>query len=424
MTTEHSMTLNEYLRQVGVDPNGDFLREGARLLAQMAMELEVSQQIGAAKYQRSAERTTQRNGYRERDWDTRVGTVALQIPKLRQGSYFPSLLEPRRRAERALLSVVQQAYIAGVSTRKVDELVQALGLDGIDKSRVSRTCQELDELVQGFRTRPLEHSYPYIWLDAVYLKVRINHRIVSQAAVVAIGVRETGEREVLGLALGAGESEPFWVEFLRSLVARGLQGVQLVTSDSHAGLKAALSKVLSGASWQRCRAHFTLAPRCARRSAGVRNLLAHIPNGEKTMVAALVRTIFVQPHRQAAGQQVSETLRLMQERWPQAAAVLAEAENDVLAYMSFPVEHWSRIYSTNPLERLNREIRRRTDVVGVFPDQQATLRLVGAVLIEQNDEWEDDKRYFSQESMRKVLAPEAMALPPKEGHLPRLAPVR
>jgi putative transposase len=411
MTSETSMTLMEYLSQVGVDPNGDFLREGARLLAQMAMELEVSQQIGAGKYERTPERKTQRNGYRDRDWDTRVGTLALQIPKLRQGSYFPSLLEPRRQTERALLSVVQQAYISGVSTRKVDALVQALGLDGIDKSLVSRTCQQLDALVGEFRNRPLEHSYPYIWLDAVYLKVRQNHRIVSQAAVVAIGVRETGEREVLGLALGAGESEPFWVEFLRSLVARGLKGVQLVTSDSHEGLKAAINKVLTGTTWQRCRVHF------------MRNLLAHIPNGEKTMVAAVLRTIFVQPNRQAAGQQVAETLRLMRERWPQAAAVLAEAEDDVLAYMSFPVEHWSRIYSTNPLERLNREIRRRTDVVGVFPNADAALRLVGAVLIEQTDEWEVDKRYFSQESMRRVLAPQAEALPPKEGHLPRLAPV-
>jgi transposase-like protein len=406
------MTLNEYLSKVGVDPNGDFLREGARLLAQMAMELEVSQRIGAGKYERTPARTGQRNGYRPRPWDTRVGSLELQIPKLRQGTYFPSLLEPRRRAEQALLSVVQQAYIVGVSTRKVDALVQALGLDGIDKSLVSRTCQQLDELVHEFRNRPLEHSYPYMWLDALYLKVRQNHRIVNQAAVVAIGVRETGEREVLGLALGAGESEAFWVEFLRSLVARGLKGVQLVTSDSHEGLKAAISMILTGASWQRCRVHF------------MRNLLGHIPNGEKTMVAALVRTIFVQLNREAAGQQVTETLRLMRDRWPQAAAVLEEAEDDVLAYMSFPAEHWTRIYSTNPLERLNREIRRRTDVVGVFPDENATLRLVGAVLIEQTDEWEVDKRYFSQESMRRLLAPETPALPPKEGQLPRLAPVR
>src|SRR5512135_1848513 len=352
MTSEISMTLNEYLSKVGVDPNGDFLREGTRLLAQMAMELEVSQRIGAGKYERTPARTGQRNGYRVRDWDTRLGTLALQIPKLRQGSYFPSLLEPRRRAEQALLSVVQQAYIQGVSTRKVDALVQALGLDGVDKSLVSRTCQELDALVHEFRNRPLEHAYPYIWLDAVYLKVRQNHRIVSQAAVVAIGVRETGEREVLGLALGAGESEPFWVEFMRSLVARGLKGVQLVTSDSHEGLKVAISKVLTGASWQRCRVHF------------MRNLLAHIPNGEKTMVAALVRTIFVQPNRQAAGQQVAETLRLMRERWPQAAAVLTEAEDDVLAYMDgLPEQYLPVPFARRPgaLSHAARHPARRAD---------------------------------------------------------------
>ncbi len=411
--TDGSMTFSEYLNKVGVDPNGDFLREGLQLLAQLTMELEVSKQIGAAKYERSADRTTQRNGYRERPWDTRVGSLALQIPRLRQGSYFPSLLEPRRRAERALLNVVQQAYITGTSTRKVDELVQALGLDGIDKSAVSRTCKALDAEVDAFRNRALTAAYPYVWLDALYLKVRENHRIVSQACVVAIGVRETGEREVIGLALGAAESEPFWLEFLRRLVARGLHGVLLVTSDSHEGLKAASAKVLTGATWQRCRVHF------------MRNLLAHIPSGEKTLVAALVRTIFVQPHRQAAGQQVGETLRLMRERWPQAAAVLAEAEDDVLAYMSFPVEHWSRIYSTNPLERLHREIRRRTDVVGVFPNGDATLRLVGMLLLEQSDEWEAERRYFSLESMRRIVMPdEAGVALPKEGHLPRLAPVR
>lgn len=411
--TDSSMTLSEYLHKVGVDPNGDFVREGLRLLAQLTMELEVSQQIGAAKYERTGSRTTQRNGYRDRDWDTRVGSLTLQIPKLRQGSYFPSLLEPRRRAERALLNVVQQAYVTGVSTRRVDQVVQALGLDGIDKSAVSRACQELDAEVSAFRQRPLTAAYPYVWLDALYLKVRQDHRIVSQAAVIAIGVRETGEREVIGVALGAAESEPFWLEFLRGLVARGLHGVQLVTSDSHEGLKTAVAKVLTGASWQRCRVHF------------MRNLLAHIPSGQKTLVAALVRTIFVQPHRTAAGAQVTETLRLMRERWPQAAEVLAAAEDEVLAYMSFPVEHWSRIYSTNPLERLNREIRRRTDVVGVFPDADAALRLVGMLLVEQSDEWEAERRYFSQEAMRRVLTPAAEeASLPKEGHLPRLAPVR
>jgi len=350
--TESSMTLGEYLRKINVDMDGDFLRAGVRLLAQLVMEGEVTEQIGAAKYERTPERKTHRNGYREpRDWDTRVGTIGLAIPKVREGSYFPSFIEPRRRAEKALLAVVQprpgpngagQAYIEGVSTRKVDDLVQAMGLAGMDKSLVSRTCKELDGLVEEFRHRPLEESYPYVWFDARYLKVRQNHRIVNLAAVIAIGVCETGERRVLGLATGASESEAFWSEFLRSLVGRGLQGVQLVISDSHEGLKTAIGKVLSGATWQRCRVHCTLAPHCVRRSAGVRNLLAHVPQRDKSMVAAMVRMVFAQPNRQVAGQQLAETVTLMAKRWPSAAALRAAAEDDVLAYMAFPPEHWCR----------------------------------------------------------------------------------
>jgi putative transposase len=409
--TESSMTLGEYLRKISADLDGDFLREGVRLLAQLVMEGEVAEQIGAAKYQRTPERTTQRNGYREpRDWDTRVGTVALAIPKLRQGSYFPSFIEPRRRVEKALLAVVQQAYIEGVSTRKVDDLLQGLGLDRLDKSLVSRTCKELDTLVEEFRNRPLEDSYPYVWFDAIYLKVRQNHRIVSLAAVIAIGVCETGERRVLGLATGASESEAFWSEFLRSLVGRGLKGVQLVISDSHEGLKAAIAKVLSGATWQRCRVHF------------MRNLLAHVPQRDKSMIAALVRMVFAQPNREAAGQQLAETVKAMQPRWPKAAEVLAAAEDDVLAYMAFPLEHWTRIYSTNPLERLNREIKRRTEVVGVFPDDAAVVRLVGAVLMERADEWEVERRPFSLESMRKLTAPEPASLLLEASPM-RLAPI-
>lgn len=410
--TEPSMTLNEYLRKIGSNLEGDFLREGLALLAQMAMDLEVTQQIGAAKHQRSAARTNQRNGSRERPWDTRVGRIELQIPKLRHGSYFPSLLEPRRRVEKALLNVIQQAYIDGVSTRRVDDLVQALGLHGIDKSLVSRTCKELDTLVTEFRNRPLTQRYPYVWLDAIYLKVRQNGRIVSLAAVIAIGVCETGERHILGLALGAGESEPFWSEFLRSLVQRGLQGVQLVISDAHEGLKAAISKVLTGATWQRCRVHF------------MRNLLAHVPQGDKALVAALVRTVFAQPNREVAKRQVTEVVRVVEARWPKAAAVLLAAEDDVLAYMAFPPEHWTRIYSTNPLERLNREIRRRTDVVGVFPDEAATLRLVGALLIERADDWEVERRPFSLESMRKLTAPDPADLLVAEPQPLRLPPTR
>jgi putative transposase len=407
--TDVSMTLMEYFRKVGVDLDGDFLREGARLVSQMAIELEVEQQIGAAKHQRTPTRSNQRNGYRQRDWDTRVGRIELQIPKLRHGSYFPSLLEPRRRVEHAMLSVVQQAYISGVSTRKVDDLLRALGLTGIDKSQVSRICKELDELADEFRNRPLEGSYPYVWLDALYLKVRQNHRVISQAVVIAIGVRETGERTVLGFAVGVSEEQAFWQEFLRSLVRRGLKGVQLVISDAHEGLKAAISQALTGASWQRCRVHF------------MRNVLSHVPHGDKSMVAAALRTIFAQPDRTAAGQQLAEVVQAMASRWPTAAQLLDDAEEEILAYMAFPREHWTRIYSTNPLERLNKEVKRRTNVVGIFPDQAAVIRLVGAILIEQSDEWEVDRRYFSGESMRKLLQP-APLLPTEPAPF-RLAPI-
>jgi transposase-like protein len=403
------MTLMDYLRKVGANLDGDFLREGARLVSQMAMELEVEQQIGATKHQRTPTRNNQRNGYRQREWDTRVGRIELQIPKLRHGSFFPSLLEPRRRPEHALLSVVQQAYINGVSTRKVDDLLRALGLTGIDKSQVSRICKELDDLAEEFRDRPLEGSYPYLWLDALYLKVRHNHRVINQAVVIAIGVRETGERTVLGLAVGVSEDEAFWQEFLRSLVRRGLKGVQLVISDAHEGLKAAISQVLTGASWQRCRVHF------------MRNVLSHVPQADKSLVAAALRTIFAQPHRAAAGQQLAEVVQSMAGRWPKAAQLLDDAEEEILAYMAFPREHWTRIYSTNPLERLNKEVKRRTNVVGVFPDEAAVIRLVAAILVEQSDEWEVDRRYFSGESMRKLLEPAPLLL--TEPAPFRLAPI-
>jgi len=407
--TELSMTVGEYLRKAGIDLDGDFLAQAASIVAQATMELEVTQQIGAARHERTSARQTQRNGYRERSWATRAGDIPLRIPKLRQGSYFPSLLEPRRQAEQALLAVVQQAYIEGVSTRKVDDLLQALGLTGMDKSQVSRICKELTEVVEGFRNRQLEGSYPYVWLDALYVKVRVNHRIVSQAVVMAIGVRETGERALLGFAVGASEEAAFWLSFLRSLVQRGLQGVQLVISDSHEGLKAALSQVLAGATWQRCRVHF------------MRNVLAHVPHGDKSMIAAALRTFFAQPNRQAAGQQLQEVVRSMLPRWPKAAQLVAEAEEDILAYMAFPLEHWTRIYSTNPLERLNKEVKRRTNVVGVFPDEAAVVRLIGAVLLEQADEWEVDRRYFSQESMRRLTEPEPWLL--AEATPFRLAPI-
>jgi transposase-like protein len=408
--TDPSKALLEYLRKVGMGLHPDFLREAIRVMSELLMELEVSQQIGAERYERSDKRTTQRNGYRERTWETRVGEIDLHIPKLRQGSYYPSLLEPRRRAEQALLAVVQQAYIEGVSVRRVDDLLKALGLTGIDKSAVSRICQQLDGVVEQFRQRPLQGAYPYLWLDALYMKVRQNHRIVNQAVVIAIGVRETGEREVIGFAVGASEEHAFWLEFLRSLVARGLKGVQLVVSDAHEGLKAAIGKVFSGATWQRCRVH------C------LRNLLAHVPQRDKAMVAAAVRTIFAQPNRQAAGQQLQEVVQALQVRWPQAAKVLVEAEEDVLAYMAFPHEHWTRIFSTNVLERLNREVKRRTDVVGVFPDVPSVVRLVGAVLLEIDDEWQIERRYFSLESMQRLKEPPTA--PMSAANPLRLAPVR
>ena len=410
MMTEPTIALMEYLRQMGLDGDADFLREGVRLMSQLLMELEVEEMTGAGRYERTSERVNQRNGYRHRRWETRVGEIPLRIPKLRKRSYFPSLLEPRRRAEKALFAVVQEAYVKGVSTRKVDELLQALGLTGIDKSKVSRMCQELDELVEAFRNSPLEGEYPYLWLDAIYLKVRQNHRIVNQAVVIAIGVRETGERQVLGFAVGGSEDTAFWLEFLRSLVQRGLKGVQLAISDAHEGLKAAIGQVLAGATWQRCRVHL------------MRNVLAHISQGDKAMVAAAIRTVFAQPNRQAASQQLAEVVQAMRPRWPKAAALLEQAEDDVLAYMAFPREHWNRIYSTNPLERLNREIKRRTNVVGIFPHEGAVIRLVGAILMEVNDEWTIGRRYFSLETMRKLKEPEPL-LAPEPAPL-RLAPVR
>jgi putative transposase len=394
--TDLSMALIEHLRNMAQEGGTDFLKESIRELTQMLIEMEASEQIGAGRYERTPERKTQRNGYRDRAWDTRVGEVDLRIPKLRKGSFFPSWLEPRRRAEQALLAVVQSAYVQGVSTRKVDDLLQSLGLTGIDKSKVSRICKELDRMVSAFRERELEGTYPYVWLDAQYVKVRVNHRIANMALIIAIGVQESGEREVLGLELGASEEEAFWLEFLRGLVQRGLKGVQLVISDAHAGLKAALGKTLAGASWQRCRVHT------------MRNILAHVVKGDKSVAAAAVRTIFAQPSREAADQQMALVVEAMEKRWPKAAQVLQDAADDVLAYMAFPREHWTRIYSTNPLERLNREVKRRTDVVGIFPDGASVIRLVGSILIEANDEWQVARRYFSLDSMRKLKEPESL----------------
>ncbi|MHB8578213.1 MAG: IS256 family transposase, partial [Dehalococcoidia bacterium] len=355
--------------------------------------------LGAGRYERTAERTGQRNGYRERQWATRVGTINLSVPRVRDSSYFPALLEPRRRAEQALVAVVQEAYVHGISTRKVDDLVQALGMTGISKSQVSRLCAALDDEVQHFRERRLEGAYPYVWLDATFVKVRQDGRVVSQAVVIAIGVRTSGEREVLGVDVGPSEDGAFWLSFLRSLVARGLQGVQLVISDAHQGLRSAIAAVLAGASWQRCRVHF------------VRNALALVPKSAAEMVAAAIRTVFAEPDPASARQRWRLVADGFRKPYPRLAGLLDDAEADVLAYLGFPTAHWRQIWSNNPLERLNKEVKRRTDVVGIFPNSAAVLRLVGMVLAEQHDEWQAGRRYLSVESLAKLSpAQEVLAL--------------
>lgn len=400
MAEDLRMALGELLRKAELDGDADFLREGVRVLTQALMELEVTQHVGAERHERTLARTGQRNGYREREWDTRVGTIDLQVPRVRDGSFFPVLLDPRKRAERALVAVIQEAYVQGVSTRRVDDLVQALGMHGISKSQVSRLCQDLDAGVEQFRSRRLEGSYPYVWLDATFVKVRSQGRVVSMAVVIAIGVRDSGEREVLGLDVGPSEDGAFWLQFLRGLVARGLAGVQLVVSDAHQGLKGAIGAVLQGAAWQRCRVHF------------VRNALALVPKSAAQMVAATIRTVFVQPDRTSAREQWRRVAESFRGRFPRLAALLDDAEEDVLAYLVFPPEHWRQIWSNNPLERVNREVKRRTDVVGIFPNEAAVTRLVGCVLAEQHDEWQVSRRYFSAESLAKLkidLAEEPLA---------------
>jgi putative transposase len=392
------MDLSAFVGKLLEEQDGDVLREGIRVLAQALMETEVAGLIGADRYERSAERTAYRNGYRTRTWDTRVGTIELQIPKVRPGTYFPSLLQPRRRAEYALLAVVQEAYVHGVSTRKVDELVKALGLDGLSKSEVSRICHELDPLVEAFRTRPLTGEHPYVWVDATYHKVRVDGRVTSQATVVAVGVTAEGERQVLGVDVGPSEDRAFWTAFLRSLVKRGLRGVKLVISDAHEGLKAAIATVLTGATWQRCRVHF------------MRNLLATVPQGAREAIAAIVRTIVAQPDHATAMAQLKKVAEGLRPRFPRTATLLEEAAEDVLAYRLFPREHQRQLHSTNVLERLNKEIKRRSNVVGIFPSPQATLRLVGAILLEQDDEWAvAERRYFSAESMKQLTTPALVA---------------
>jgi len=394
--TNEMMSLRTLLEK---SADADLLREMVGFAAQRLMELEVESLTGAAHGERSAERVNHRNGYRDRDWQTRAGTVELRIPKLRKGSYFPAFLEPRRMAEKALAAVIQEAYVQGVSTRSVDELVKAMGMTGISKSQVSRLCGEIDDKIGSFLNRPLEGDWPYLWLDATYVKVRQDGRIVSVAVIVAVGVNGDGRREVLGMAIGPSEAETFWTDFLRKLARRGLRGVKLVVSDAHEGLKAAVARVLN-ASWQRCRVHF------------MRNVLAHAGKQGRRVVSAFIATAFAQNDAALARAQWRQVADQLRPRVPKLAALMDQAETDVLAYMSFPLAHRPKLHSTNPIERLNGEIKRRTDVVGIFPNEDAITRLIGAILLEQNDEWAVQRaRYMTLETIAPLSDDPLVSLP-------------
>lgn len=393
--TDEMMPLLERLQKRG---GGDFLREVAEAVLQRLMEFEVEGLVGAGRYERSDGRATHRNGYRERDLETRLGTLELKIPKLRRGSYFPGFLEPRKTAERALVAVVQEAWIQGVSTRKVDDLVQAMGMSGISKSQVSSLCKDIDERVGSFLNRRLDGEWPYLWLDATYLKVRDGGCVVSIAAIIAMGVNRDGRREILGFGLGPSEAATFWLGFLRGLEQRGLAGVKLVISDAHEGLKAAIRQVFQ-ASWQRCRVHF------------MRNALAYVPKGQHSMVSAAIRTVFAQPTPDAASAAWRHVADQLRPRFPKLAALMDDAEADVLAYKTFPAAHWPKLHSTNPIERLNKEVKRRADVVGIFPNEASITRLVGAILMEQNDEWQLQHRYLTLETITGLADDPGVALP-------------
>jgi putative transposase len=382
----HSVTLPDILDN---DDGRDMVRELIAHAAEMMMEKEVQRRCGAAPGARDPGRVNSRNGYRDRLWDTRAGSVELRIPKLRQGSYFPWFLEPRRTTEKALIAVIQEAYLQGLSTRSVDDLVQAMGASGVSKSEVSRFCLEVEGRVREFLERPLEGTFPYIWLDGTYVKVREGGRVVSKAAIIAVGLTNEGRREVLGMRVGHAESEEFWKEFLRSLLDRGLRGVRLVTSDAHAGLRKAIAACMCCA-WQRCRVHF------------MRNILAHVGKGQKELVAATVRTAFAQTDHEAATRQWRDVADGLRARFPEVSRLMDEAETDALAYMDCPRELWPMLASTNGLERLNREVKRRTDVVQIFPNDASVVRLAGAILMEQHDEWQVARKLVSSKSLTGI----------------------
>jgi putative transposase len=393
MAEGKSLTAREAVSEILASEHADVLRESVAVMVREIMELEVAQLAGAELGERApGRRVAQRNGYRERRWDTRVGEVELAIPRLRSGSYLPSFLEPRRRAEQALVAVVQEAYVNGVSTRKVDRLVEQMGLRGLSKDQVSRMCRGLDEQVQAFRERPLDGGYPYLWLDAKIEKVREPGGVRQKALVVAYAVHESGIREVIGLDVGEAETEAFWTEFLFSLKARGLSGVRLCVSDAHQGLRSAIARVL-GCRWQRCTVHF------------LRDMLGHCGRQLQPMIAAAIRHIFRADDGDQARQRLAEVVDRLQSPAPKVARLLEDAESDLLAFYAFPKEHWPKLRSTNPLERVNKEIGRRSDVVGIYPNDQALIRLAGMLLLEQNDEWLVQRRYLSDHSIRELLSP-------------------
>lgn len=384
--TDTTIALSE-LAEKGAD--ADFIRQTLQHALQRLMEMDVEALCHAAYGERSDERINSRNGYRDRGYETRAGKVDLKIPKLRTGSYFPGFLEPRRTAEKALTAVIQEAYIQGISTRSVDDLVKAMGMTGVSKSQVSRLCEEIDERVQTFLNRPIEGDWPYLWIDATYVKSRQAGRVVSVAVIIAVAVNTDGVREILGVATGPSEAEPFWTDFLRGLTRRGLRGVKLVISDAHEGLKAAASKVLK-TSWQRCRVHF------------IRNALAHAGKGQRQAVLAMINTIFVQDTAEAASVQWRSVADQLRPKFPKLAAMMDDAEHEVLTFMTFPKAHRTQIHSTNPLERLNAEVKRRTNVIGIFPNDGAIIRLVGAMMLEQNDEWSLQRRYMQLEGLQSL----------------------